>query len=250
MTETGRHGGRAARVSAVDRVVGQIRDLIASQGLALGDQLPTERELGERFGASRNTVREALRVIKAYGVIDVQPKTGAILIDRSHEAVHDVFAFQTQISPPSFQDVQEFRRLIEVGMAERLLRFAGPADFDRLEAVSAAIANAKSPAEATEHDYAFHLALVEISGNRTLMKTYRMLRPVIRHVMAVAYLHTRDYGEVDRNHREIVEALRAKDRTAYAYLMSRHFEQGLRAFAMSRGSAKTGDEMLDTALGI
>lgn len=251
MTGTGRHGGRAVRVSAVDRVVGQIRDLIASQGLAVGDQLPTERELGERFGASRNTVREALRVVKAYGIIDVQPKTGAILIDRSHDAVHEVFAFQTQISPPSFQDVQEFRRLIEIGLGDHLVRYAGAADFDRLEALSAPVAQSKSPAEATEHDYAFHLGLIEISGNRTLIETYKMLRPVICHVMVIAYMNTRDFGEVDRCHREIVGALRAKDRTAYAYLMSRHFDRGLRAFATAHASAKPGsDETLDTAFGI
>lgn len=249
MSSSRRQTGRVARVSAVDRVVEQIRDLIASQGLSVGDPLPTERELGERFGASRNTVREALRVVKAYGVIEVQPKTGAVLIDRSHEAIREVFAFQMQLSPTSFIDVQAFRRLIEIGLCEQLIQRGGAEDFDRLEALSARILRAGSTEEAVEHDYAFHLGLVSISGNRILTETYRMLRPVISHAMMIAYVNRQAFVEVDTAHREILGALRAQDRTAYSYLMSRHFDFGLRAFnALSKKT--NGDEDLDTAFEI
>ena len=48
--------------SAVDQVVSQIRELIDTDGLTVGDKLPTERELCERFAISRNTVREAMRM--------------------------------------------------------------------------------------------------------------------------------------------------------------------------------------------
>lgn len=246
-----RHGGRVARVSAVDRVVEQIRDLIASQGLSVGDPLPTERELGERFGTSRNTVREALRVVKAYGVIDVQPKTGAVLIDRSHEAIREVFSFQMQLSPASFMDVQGFRRLIEIGLCDQLLQLGQPEDFDRLEAVSQRIAQAKSVEEAVAQDYAFHLGLVAISGNRTLTETYRMLRPVISHAMMIAYVNRQAFSEVDKAHREVLAALRAKDRTAYSYLMSRHLDFGLRAFSAVPGKTDpSSDDPLDMAFGI
>jgi len=54
--------------SAVDDTVARIRALIAEKGLGVGDSLPTERELCERFATSRNTVREAMRILKASGV--------------------------------------------------------------------------------------------------------------------------------------------------------------------------------------
>ena len=67
--------------SAVDQVVAQIRDLIEADGLTVGDKLPTERELCDRFTTSRNTVREAMRMLKAYGIVDVRPKVGATIVD-------------------------------------------------------------------------------------------------------------------------------------------------------------------------
>ena len=99
-----------AKLSAVDRLVEQIRELVRARGLVIGDALPTERELGELFQAGRNTVREALQILKAYGIVEVRPKIGAVLSDRHEDAVRKLFAFQNDVSPASFMDVQGYRQ--------------------------------------------------------------------------------------------------------------------------------------------
>src|SRR5688572_17093724 len=73
--------------SAVEAVVEQLKALIDQRNLGVGDSLPSERELTEMFSSSRNTVREAMRILKAYGVVDVRPKTGAVIVDRRMDAV-------------------------------------------------------------------------------------------------------------------------------------------------------------------
>ena len=72
---------RAGGSSAVDAAAGRILDLIRARQLNVGDVLPTERELSEITGASRNTVREALRTIRTYGLIEPKPRVGAVLAD-------------------------------------------------------------------------------------------------------------------------------------------------------------------------
>ena len=128
-----------AKVSAVDRLVEQIRDLVRARGLVIGDALPTERELGELFQAGRNTVREALQILKAYGIVEVRPKIGAVLSDRHEDAVRKLFAFQNDVSPASFMDVQGYRRIVEVGIGDHIILHATGDDLDRLEAVNARI---------------------------------------------------------------------------------------------------------------
>ena len=54
----------------------EIRELISGEGLALGDQLPTELELGERFDVARTTVREALKLLEQDGLVSVQHGRG------------------------------------------------------------------------------------------------------------------------------------------------------------------------------
>jgi DNA-binding FadR family transcriptional regulator len=65
---------KPAAASAVEDIVAAIRDMIDGENLGIGDSLPSERELCERFATSRNTVREAMRMLKAYGVVTVRPK--------------------------------------------------------------------------------------------------------------------------------------------------------------------------------
>jgi GntR family transcriptional regulator, transcriptional repressor for pyruvate dehydrogenase complex len=104
-------GAEGPRVSAVDRLVEQIREMMSDRGLRIGDPVPTERDLGEMFQASRNTVREALVVLRAYGLIETRPKVGAVVAAGHGEAIRRLFAFHNGISPDSFRDLQGFRRI-------------------------------------------------------------------------------------------------------------------------------------------
>ncbi len=61
------------------RVRDEILALIADDGLAVGDQLPTEKELAERFGVGRTTAREALKLLEQDGIVDVRHGLGRYL---------------------------------------------------------------------------------------------------------------------------------------------------------------------------
>lgn len=216
--------------SVVDRVVGQIRELVVSRGLSIGDSLPTENELAVMFGASRNTVREALRVVRTLGFIETQTKTGTVLSDRSDEAIRELFAFQMTLSPASFRDVQGFRRIIEVGLGDQVLLTATDADFDELDRINRQMLDADTPLAAAEGDFAFHTALISLTRNQTLIETYRLLRPVIHHIMTVGKTQRPAMRATFEAHAEIIAAMRRRDRIAYAYLMSRHMDYALRFF--------------------
>ncbi len=216
-----------ARVSAVDRLVDQIRELVRERGLVIGDALPTERDLGEQFQAGRNTVREALQVLKAYGIVEVRPKIGAVLSDRHEEAVRKLFAFQNDISPASFIDVQGYRRIVESGIGDHIILHATAADLDQLDAINARILGNNGVDDAARCDFEFHEALVTLANNRTLLANYRLLQPVITQIMRVGKATRPVQIDTFEVHAQIINALKSRDRVAYAYLISRHLEHGL-----------------------
>ena len=143
--------------------------------MSVGDVLPTERELCDLFGASRNTVREALRTIRTYGLIEAKPRVGAVLTDRQGSAIQNFFAAQMDISRSSFRDIQGFRRIIEVGIGDHLVLHATEAEIDVLETTNARILESRSVEEAAQHDFDFHSALIGLAGNRTLAAMYAFL---------------------------------------------------------------------------
>jgi DNA-binding FadR family transcriptional regulator len=228
------------RESAVHQLVRQLRGHIAERGLNTGDSLPTERELSETFGVARNTVREAIGVLRAYGVIDVRPKVGAVLINRHLEAALDVFSFQLTVDPQTFRDIQGFRRLIEVGACDELIARVTEADLAGLERINARMVEAGPVEAVAREDFAFHLALMTIAGNKTVRDVYRIMEPVIARLMEVGKAERGRLAAHD-SHAAIIAALRARDRLAYQYRMTEHLAQGL-AFieGATTGSAATG----------
>ena len=223
---TGPQDGAARQGRAVAALVAELRALIAAEGLRPGDSLPTERDLSDRFGVARNTVREAVGVLRAWGVVEVRPKVGAVLIEGHVQAAHDLFSFQAAINPETFQDIQGFRRLVEVGLFDSLVDRVTPDDLDRLEQLTVAMEDAPGVAESAEADFAFHLHLATLSGNRTLRDVYRVMQPVILRLMRAGKA-TRGRTLAAESHRALIRALAERDGHAWRHFMSDHLRQGL-----------------------
>jgi DNA-binding FadR family transcriptional regulator len=216
--------------------VGQIRDLIRERGLKVGDVLPSEVGIAEMFGASRNTAREAIRVLRTYGIVESRQKVGAVITDRRNAAMMDAFSFAIGISTEAFQDIQGFRRLIEVNLADALVANIDEPTLAELEAINAAMQASSGPGEASNSDFQFHRLLVAVAGNRTLREMYDMLQPIVRNLMESGKSLPEGMESAYREHQDIVAALRARDRIAFAYHMNRHLDAGLEFIAGSNAS--------------
>lgn len=222
---------RSTVPSAVDAMVAKIRGLIAEQGLGIGDSLPTERELCERFQASRNTVREAMRILKAYGLVTVRPKVGATIIDDRMERALDLFSFNTlDISRRAFTDIQGFRKLIEVSSVDAIFDLMRADDIAELRHINAQLQAAASMSEASDADFRFHLRLVTILDNRAVRDVYRIMKPMIIRIMEQGKQLADFTGPTVEQHAAVVDALAVRDRIRYQYALQSHLQIGITAF--------------------
>jgi GntR family transcriptional regulator, transcriptional repressor for pyruvate dehydrogenase complex len=217
--------------SAVDQVVAQIRALIDTDGLTVGDKLPTERELCERFAISRNTVREAMRMLKAYGIVDVRPKVGATIVDHRMNRAFDIFSFNVaDVSRKTFDDIQGFRELIETGTALNIFEAATPEAIAKLRGLNQQMVAARSVVEASEFDLQFHTELIALTGNKSILDIYGIMKPVILRIMQRGKTRRIIEGETFMEHEGILRAIEASDNLAYQYLMRTHLRAGLATF--------------------
>ena len=217
--------------SAVDEVVSGIRDMIRDRELTVGDTLPTEKELSQIYGASRNTVREAMRMLKAYGVVDVRPKVGATIVDnRMSSALQIVSINVTTVSRETFRDIQGFRFLIEVSPVDQLFDRITAKDIAELRAANRAMRDASPIAQASEMDFAFHTRLVSIHGNAAILDVYRLMKPVILKIIERGKSIRTFETDTFREHEEVIEALEARDRMAFQYLLKTHLNAGYTHF--------------------
>src|SRR3954469_14500210 len=125
------------RISEV--IVEQMRILIREGKLVPGDRLPSERNLCERFGVSRVTVREALRVLEASGLVAVRvgARGGAFVTSPSQARLGEGLADLLQLSPLTAAEVTEARMVFELGIVPLVVERATEDDLVALERLCA-----------------------------------------------------------------------------------------------------------------
>ena len=160
---------------------------IISGRYSAGERLPTENDLTERFGASRGTIREAVRALEERGLVKVTHGVGAVVQPSEDWDILDADVLDiTLATARSNQVLRDFleTRLILEGEAVALAAERGTeehfnhirASFDRLEeAAKAALLNPLSEVTYLECDAAFHSAIIKATGNVLLAK---MLEPL------------------------------------------------------------------------
>jgi GntR family transcriptional regulator, transcriptional repressor for pyruvate dehydrogenase complex len=120
-------------------IVEQIRALIRSAELRPGDRLPSERRLAERMGVSRVTVRDALRVLEAGGLIEIRvgARGGAFVTSPSSTRLGSGLADLIGLSPLTAAEIGEARHVFELGIVPLVVERATEADLAGLRALLA-----------------------------------------------------------------------------------------------------------------
>lgn len=204
-------------------VAAKIRALIDTGEFPVGSRLPGERELAERFGVSRVTVREAEIALEAQGRIVIKIGSGVYVKPRlasDEGALPDVSAFE----------LTSARAVIEAEAAALAASHITDAELDELGGMIQALsAPGLSDAAAAEYDRAFHLAIARISGNPVVAYCVQLIwrmrneLPRVREVYA-RVCHDDGAARVDE-HTAILQALQQRDPVAARTAMRNHFQR-------------------------
>lgn len=221
------------RPRVAQRLETEIEALIRAERRKPGDRLPSERDLVQRFGASRSSLREAIGSLVHRNLIEVR-KTGIFVA----EPTARVWVAKTIDTPLSAlvaghagygQDVLEVRRALEGTAAEHAARRADPAAQARILArlqEMEAHDGAADPGARAHYDAAFHLAIAEASNNAILHQVmtslFGLLQNSIRQTLEKIYLAPRTAEALARQHRAIYEAIVAGDPTTARTISDAH----------------------------
>jgi DNA-binding FadR family transcriptional regulator len=228
------------RISSV--IVDQIRDHIRSGRLVPGSRLPSEREMCTQFGVSRVTVREALRVLGANGLIEtrVGAHGGAFVKAPSSAQIGTGLVDLIAVSALSAGEVTEARQLFELGLVPILLARATADDIEDLRghcdvAEKALTQGEYSAAISSE----FHIKLAEATHNKAIGMVVRSFREPM--LMSMERTHAIGPEMAERGvteHRAFVEAIADRDERTARAIMAEHLQRA--AVHATEPSARTG----------
>ena len=105
-----------ASKSVVDRIIGEITSAIIDGSLKPGDKIPTEMELCESFQVGRNSVREAIKILEAFGVVYIKRTEGTFVSSSFNKRMLDSMLYGLILQKESTDDIVELRRVFDIGV--------------------------------------------------------------------------------------------------------------------------------------
>lgn len=206
---------RISRRSAVDAVRDQLTAMIESGQLMVDDQLPSEAELGQRFGVSRPVIREALGSLQTLGLTESQPGRGTFVTSR-------VVKVGLSFGQYSATDLNEIRRYVEVPTASRAAQVRMTEDLNELTRLLDDHEHATSAAESVRIDGQFHITIARTTGNALVVRLIEDLRETMQEQSLALREVPNRHERAAQEHREILDAIRRQDADGAAAAMAGH----------------------------
>lgn len=170
------------KISVVEQALDKIYDLIVAQDLKTNDRLPPERELSKMLGISRNSLREAIRVLDVLGIIRVDQGSGTVIdVTKVSDAVTRHLSFALMLNRDKLKELFEARLVIETECAGLAAERATPDEIAELRATYAKLVEfcAERP-KGIQYELSLHELIVKASHNAVLEKILSSLRQILK----------------------------------------------------------------------
>jgi len=213
-----------ARPRLLDEVLPVLRQ--HAEGLEVGQQMPTEAQIAERFGVSRQTAREVLVTLRAEGYIEIKHGRGAFTTDKVRS---DRLRFQEWFNGNQFEiaELLEMRAAVEPYVAELAAERITDDQLDELRASVdgfEAILLGDDIGAKVAADEQFHAIVLRASQNSGLSVFYDTFIPSLREYRGKVFAPPADPLLALPHHRAIFEALEARDPALAARRMRDHID--------------------------
>lgn len=204
-------------------VAERIRGMVQAGAYPPGSRLPGERDLAEELGVSRVTVREAQIALEAVGILDIRVGSGVYVLNKSSDGPNgmpDVGGFE----------LTEARLAIESEAAALAASSISDEKLDELDGIVDRMAEDSGPDSPLEEDAdrAFHLTIARATNNNAMVDTIERLWKIRTEKPDVRAAYDSICGMAPeqrlKEHRDIANALRARDPEAARNAMRNHFK--------------------------
>ncbi|MBX5469564.1 MAG: FadR family transcriptional regulator [Thermoleophilaceae bacterium] len=215
MTQPSNHRGfsRLQLVSRSQQVRDQLEQAIRSGDYAVGDRLPSERELAQMFGVSRVSVREALRSLEAVGLVEVKHGAGTMVVDPAQRATRDLSRWM-KANRGEVLELLHVRSALDELAGEEAANRRDPEEIAAVRRAHEAFAEAAEEGRAdrlADLDTEFHLAIAAASGSELLRNLLAELHHHLAESRAVFFAPVNRGKASAREHGTIVAAIERGD---------------------------------------
>lgn len=226
---------KASRIS--ENIAGQIREAILNGELKIGDQLPSEKDFANHFGVSKSSLREAYRVLEAYGLLEIRQGMtgGAFIKEVDLTTIKDSLVNYFFFKNPGLRDYTEIRTFLEPQVVRICAEKITAKDIEYLE--NNILAMEQEPDGKnfiSDLDIAFHKKLVDITGNKIISLIVETIQTALINIKRIVHTDEQFLKKVCDDHKMIVAALKERDPEKASIAMLDHINEVERGMLASK----------------
>lgn len=210
--------------SVVSTVVNKIKSSIMNGDLQPGDKLPTEVELIEQLGVGRNSVREAVKMLTALGVLEVKRGQGTFVVQKVKPSFFNPLLFSLIIEPKSNRDLYELRVMFDTMVMFNLMDKMDEGKFVQVEAIINEVEMRHEAGEQdldyfVEMDVNFHKLLMELTENALIKQIGEVIISLFPEYIRKSISQENGIERSISNHKQIIHHLKTKDKASISDLV-------------------------------
>ena len=199
----------------VVQVLGQ---RIVSGAIKQGEVLPPEATMAEEMDVSRTSLREAMKVLSAKGLVEARPKVGTRVRDARFwsQLDADVLAWRCASMPTAdfVQKLSEMREIIEPAAAASAANHRSVIQLKRMQTAFDAMEASHDPESWTSADIDFHEAILAATGNELLISLFSVIETALSSYFTMSAHTAANFKYSLPQHRAVLQAIREKDAEA------------------------------------
>lgn len=196
--------------SVVLLVIERIKEALINRELKPGDYLPSESELTRSLGVGKTTVREAIKMLQAMGIVEVKRGQGTIICEHPEESVLDPLIFQLMLQNGEPKDITDLRMIFEPAYTIVAMERATEEDLESIRSAVERLENAVTQGkQRAEDDLAFHHAILQSTHNPFIIRIGETILQLFKVSISRSM---RNIPEIAlRDHKRIFDAFCEKD---------------------------------------
>ena len=219
--------GKEKITKVYDVVVKDIKDKIIDGTLKKGDRLPAEREMAERLGVSRTSIREAIRALEVLGLVESRRGAGNYIVDNFNNSLLQPLSMMFILQEYSTTDIHELREMLEVECCRVAATLISDSSIEVLNNIVDEMEKTTDEKKSLELDIKFHNIIIKSSKNPLIINVLAVISQLmdkfIREARIVILCHEDNREKLQNNHKDIAVAISSRDKKRCAEAMKKHF---------------------------
>ncbi len=200
--------------SVVQKVINRITFAINAGHFKMGDKLPSEFVLMEELRVSRNSLREAMKILSALGIVEIKRGDGTYICSQIKPSMFDSMIYDLILVSSTSEEIVELRQTLDEAVLRLAIAKRTEQDIEKLKEyinLMRKYFNNGEISKAAEIDYEFHLYLTDCCKNAFLSRIVKGIYSLFEHSIEKNIRTESLFAKADEHHQEMLDCLVNRD---------------------------------------